>query len=125
MSYLRRVHGIRLVIYLGDILICNQSRSGCHRDTQIVVDVLRSLGFLLNAKKCATVPAQRREFLGLICDSKAMIFRVPPKKRRVFMHDSKAFLTLARQGKITFQIPQFSNTEKSQTIDNIYANNNM
>ena len=104
MSYLRRVHGIRLVIYLDDILICNQSRAGCHRDTQILVDVLRSLGFLLNAKKCATVPAQRREFLGLICDSTNMIFRVPPKKRRVFMHDSKAFLALARQGRVTLRL---------------------
>ena len=101
ITYLRSVHSIRLVVYLDDILICNSTREGCHRDTVTVVNVLRSLGFLLNEKKCATVPSKRREFLGLICDSQAMMFRVPPNKRRVFMQDSRHFLTSARCGRVT------------------------
>jgi hypothetical protein len=85
ITYLRAVHSMRLVVYLDDILICSSTREGSHRDTVTMVNVLRSLGFLLNEKKCATVPSKRRDFLGLTCDSQAMMFRVPPKKRRVFM----------------------------------------
>jgi hypothetical protein len=66
-----------------------------------VVNVLRSLGFLLAEEKCATVPAKRREFWGLICDSQSMLFRVPPKKRRVFMQDSRSLLQSARTGHVT------------------------
>ena len=104
ITYLRSVHSIRLVVYLDDILICNSTRAGSHRDTVTVVNVLRSLGFLLNEKKCATVPSKRREFLGLICDSQAMMFRVPPKKRRVFMQDSRHFLQSARSGHVTVRL---------------------
>ena len=59
--------GIRLVIYLDDILILNESKEGLLAD--IDIDLLQSLGFLINWEKSIIVPTQTIEYLGLIVDS--------------------------------------------------------
>jgi hypothetical protein len=66
MAFLRR-RGIRLVIYLDDILILNESKEGLLAD--IDIDLLQSLGFLINWEKSIIVPTQTIEYLGLIVDS--------------------------------------------------------
>jgi hypothetical protein len=57
MAFLRR-QGIRLVIYLDDILILNESKSGLEADINTVIDLLQSLGFLINWEKSIVVPTQ-------------------------------------------------------------------
>lgn len=89
--------GIRIVVYLDDMLIMSPTWEGCHRDTVTVVNLLRSLGLLLNEKKCETVPSQTLEFLGLILSTRDMMFFVPGKKRRAFLADTCCLLHLSRQ----------------------------
>jgi hypothetical protein len=47
MGFLRK-QGMRLRIYLDDILILNRSREGAAKDFKQVVDLLLQLGFLIN-----------------------------------------------------------------------------
>ena len=61
-----RKRGIRIIVYLDDFLILNQSKEGAQRDFAYVVDLLQRCGFLINQDKSVGVAAQEREFLGLI-----------------------------------------------------------
>jgi hypothetical protein len=70
--------GIRLVIYLDDILILNESKEGLLAD--IDIDLLQSLGFLINWEKSIIVPTQTIEYLGLIVDSTDRSFSLPDCK---------------------------------------------
>jgi hypothetical protein len=50
MVFLRR-RVIRLVIYLDDTLILNESKEGLLADIDTIIDLLQSLGFLINWEK--------------------------------------------------------------------------
>jgi hypothetical protein len=64
VSYLRR-QGMRLIIYLDDILIINSTRERAMRYVGVVVDLLLQLGFLVNWEKSVPDPSQCIEYLGL------------------------------------------------------------
>ena len=44
------IKGIRMIIYLDDILVLAQSVSQCVKDAQMVVDTLVDLGFFIKRK---------------------------------------------------------------------------
>ncbi len=79
ISYLRK-EGIRLVVYLDDILIVNETQEGAKRDFLIVVELIQRLGFLINWPKSVPEPAQILEYLGLVIDSRELSFTLPKKK---------------------------------------------
>jgi ribonuclease HI len=64
-----RKRGIRLIIYLDDILILNESKIGAERDFELVVSILERCGFLINHEKSIGVASRKIEYLGLIVDS--------------------------------------------------------
>jgi hypothetical protein len=55
MSFLRK-RGIRLVIYLDDILIMNSCPEGLARDVALVRSTQEEVGFLINDKKIRDRP---------------------------------------------------------------------
>ena len=57
MAFVRK-QGVRLVIYLDDILIINESREGALADLKLVVELLQDLGFILNVEKSLFEPTQ-------------------------------------------------------------------
>lgn len=65
MVYLRE-QGIRLVIYLDDILVLNESSLGLQEDIGTITEQLQSLGFLVNWEKSIVDPTQVLEYLGLV-----------------------------------------------------------
>lgn len=79
ISYLRRL-GIRLIIYLDDILIMNQSSQNCLLDAQTCMEILEGLGFLINKIKSVLVPSQQMTFLGFNVDSVEMNLSLPKQK---------------------------------------------
>jgi hypothetical protein len=79
VAYLRRL-GIKLVIYLDDLLILGSTSQECAAAVALVISTLESLGFLINFKKSETVPTQCIEYIGLITDSLSMSFRLTDKK---------------------------------------------
>jgi hypothetical protein len=79
MALLRRV-GLKVVIYLDDLLLMNQSQQGLVKDRDSVLWLLESLGFVINHKKSFLVPSQKMEYLGFLVDSRAMSFSLPEDK---------------------------------------------
>ena len=57
VTFLRR-SGVRLVIYLDDLLVIGASSEECQAGVQLVISTLESLGFLINFKKSETTPSQ-------------------------------------------------------------------
>nr|CAH0112881.1 unnamed protein product [Daphnia galeata] len=77
---LRRA-GIRLVIYVDDIIFMNESREGVISDVSTAIDLLiTSLGFLVNWEKSVLLPSQSLEYLGLLIDSVALSLALPSDK---------------------------------------------
>ena len=59
MSVLRR-HGIRLVVYLDDILLMNQSLYGIKSDLETAVYLLENLRFVINVNKSVLTPSHKK-----------------------------------------------------------------
>ena len=68
VSLLRRT-GIRLIIYLDDLLFMNQSKEGLGLDMATAQYLLENLGFVINHEKSCFVPKQKLEFLGFVVDT--------------------------------------------------------
>ena len=79
IAVLRRV-GVRLVIYLDDILIMNQSKGGLIRDRDSLIHLLHHLGWVINWKKSVTQPNQVIEFLRFELYSREMVVSLPRQK---------------------------------------------
>lgn len=75
-----RCLGIRLVIYLDNILIMNQSLTGIQSDLSTAVYLLENLGFLINQEKSVLVPSHVTEFLGFTVNSQTMTLSLPKEK---------------------------------------------
>jgi len=75
-----RSQGLRLVIYLDDMLFLNQSEEGLRSDMDRAVSLLQSLGWLISWDKSHMTPSQVLEFLGLVIDSRSLSFALPPEK---------------------------------------------
>ena len=80
-----RKRGIRIIVYLDDFLILNQSKEGAQRDFAYVLDLLQRCGFLINRDKSVGLAAQEREFLGLVVDSKELSLSLLPRKVQQIM----------------------------------------
>ena len=79
ISLLRRL-GIRLVIYLDDLLIVASSKEEMEQARDTVLFLFHHLGLTINLKKSVLTPSQRLEFLGIIVDSLTMTFSLSQKK---------------------------------------------
>ena len=79
VASLRR-QGIRIVIYLDDILIIASSRNECIQHLNITIALLTSLGFIINEEKSCLVPSREILFLGFILDSRSMTVKIAANK---------------------------------------------
>ncbi len=86
---LRRA-GIRLVIYLDDIIFMNESREGVISDVSTAIDLPSSLGFLVNWDKSVLLPSQTLEYLCLLIDSIA--FYLALSSSVIFLTNCLCFL---------------------------------
>ena len=66
--------GIRVVLYLVDMLIMANSQNKARDHCQWAIYLLMSLGFILNMEKSMWFPRQQIEFLGFRLDSKSDYF---------------------------------------------------
>ena len=91
VAYLRQ-QGIRLIIYLDDILVLNQSKERLVEQLAVVSNLLVSLGFVLNQEKSQSTPAQELEFLGLLLDSTSLSLSLPRTKQESIISSCKEAL---------------------------------
>ncbi|XP_056373902.1 uncharacterized protein LOC130267762 [Hyla sarda] len=75
-----RSRGVRLIIYLDDILIMARTRDQILLHVHWAVSLLEELGFLLNEKKSILIPARAMEFLGFLVDTRSATLSLPHKK---------------------------------------------
>lgn len=100
MNHLRK-RGLSLIIYLDDILLIASSRQECLDNIKDSVELLESLGLIINYKKSRLVLCQRIEFLGIMFDSTLLELQ-EDKKRKIF------FLLEKFTRENTFSIRQWS-----------------
>ena len=79
VAHLRKA-GIRLIIYLDDILVMSPSASETITVINSVRSALESLRFIVNELKSIFKPTQSIEFLGIMVNSSKLAFCLPPKK---------------------------------------------
>ena len=72
--------GIRIFVYLDDILVMANSAEFCRQCAQRVVDTLIALGFYIHVDKCVLIPSQSFFFLGFLWDTRRMICSLPLEK---------------------------------------------
>lgn len=66
---LLRSWGVRIIIYIEDILILAETREEANQHMEVLLFLLEALGFIINQEKSYLNPAQELEFLGLLVDS--------------------------------------------------------
>jgi len=91
--------GIRLVIYMDDLLIMAESATQALNHRDIVIRVLTQFGMTINWEKSVLIPSQRVNFLGVIVDSIKMCLELPPEKLENVKLKVKALLTLGTKGR--------------------------
>ena len=84
--------GIRLIIYLDDILIMHQSREQLILLIPSVCQIFQALGLMVNREKSQLTPQQEIEFLGFLVNSASLHLAFPPKKMRKIQQDARTLI---------------------------------
>ena len=92
--------GIRIVIFLDDILILHQSPSVLQSIFKKIVTLLERLGFLINLNKCSQHPSQQLIFLGTLLNTVTMSLSLPKEKLDLIQQGARQLHT---KGKGTLQ----------------------
>lgn len=92
-SYLRGM-GLRICMYIDDMLILNALETGAKRDVALLIHMLENLGFVINYKKSILVPFQEIEFLGVLINSINMEFSLPENKLKNMIKECKSLVSL-------------------------------
>ncbi|CAC5425548.1 unnamed protein product [Mytilus coruscus] len=71
--------GFTTVAYLDDFFICEKTKSRCREGMNLLITLLRALGFSISYSKVVD-PCQQLTFLGVEIDSSKMEVRLPSKK---------------------------------------------
>ena len=91
-----REQGLKLVVYLDDILLVADTEPSCRTHTCLLVRTLLRLGFVINLAKSCLVPSRCLQFLGTVVDTQTMSLALPKEKLRVFRERIKALVRKAR-----------------------------
>ena len=75
-----RLHGLRIIIFLDDILLVAISKQECLDQLQFLRQLITDLGFIVNDKKSQLEPSTNLTFLGFMIDSLDMKLYLPQDK---------------------------------------------
>lgn len=89
-----RAKGLRLIVYLDDILLLEQCPLHLSQRLREAIDLLSHLGFVINERKSLLSPTRQITFLGFTIDSVGRTLSLPPKKILKIRREIKR--TLAR-----------------------------
>ena len=84
--------GIRLVVYLDDILILHQGREELESLARLICNLFEALGLVINTKKSFIIPQQSTEFLGFLIKSVTLQTQMPQEKLRKIQQDARGLL---------------------------------
>ena len=91
-----------VVVYLDDFLIISQSKIECQIALNVLIQLLRRLGFSIHWGKVVD-PTTKITFLGIELDSVAMVLRLPDDKLQSFKQELQGFIHRKRASKRQLQ----------------------
>ena len=92
VAALGRELGMRLIIYIDDILLMAESEEKARDQASGLVYLLQCLGFIINTGKSILKPTQSLEFLGFTINTVAMELSLPPAKIKKIRAESRKLL---------------------------------
>ena len=84
--------GIRLIIYLDDLLILADSEQTARLHLATAQSLLENLGFVINLKKSVLSPVQKIEFLSMTVDSLILCLALPRDKVRSIRRECESLI---------------------------------
>ncbi len=75
-----RTMGLRVIIYIDDILIMEETQSLAREHTAGLIFLLENLGFIINNPRSLLTPTQEIEFLGFSVNTVSMEIKLPGEK---------------------------------------------
>ena len=72
--------GIRILIYMDDMLLMANSKKSIQEHTYATLFLLENLRFIINHKNSILDPSQEMEFLGMMINSQMMELKLPGEK---------------------------------------------
>ena len=90
-----RIVGVRLIVYIDDILVIGKTPDEVRNHTDALIALLEGLGFIVNMEKSVLTPSQQIEFLGLLLNTTSMCLTLPGHKIRTIRKEAALLL---RQG---------------------------
>jgi len=87
-----RQMGIRLIIYLDNILIMHQIREELILLIPLVCQMFQALGLMVNMEKSQLTPKQEIEFLGFLVNSLSLHLAFPPEKMRKIQQEARTLI---------------------------------
>ena len=93
VQFLRKI-GIRLLIYLDDMLIAAQSENNLLEHLSTVLWLFTALGFIINVSKSVLVPTKQLDFLGFSINTSVMSITLPPAKAAEIRQEASRLLKL-------------------------------
>ena len=94
VSFLRE-RGMRLIIYLDDILVISSSQEEAREYVLLIRDLFSSLGLIINEKKSQLVPSQEVVFLGYLISTVTINISLPSEKMRKIQQEATDLLKAA------------------------------
>lgn len=92
IAILRRIN-IRIIVYLDDMLLINQTVEGVKMAKDPLIYLLQHLGFVINIPKAVLSLVKIIEFLGLEINSKQMTLALPSQKvQKLIQHCKEAII---------------------------------
>ena len=92
VTALGRELGMRLIIYIDDILLMAESEEKAQDQASGLVYLLQCLGFIINTGKSILKPTQSLEFLGFTVNTVTMELSLPPAKIKKIRAESRKLL---------------------------------
>src|SRR3989338_9906109 len=86
-----RQEGIKIFVYVDDILIIANSPTECWRQTLRMRKLLSSLGWIVREDKSSMAPSSEIIFLGFLINSRTMTLRLPQGKAHTIVHELRRF----------------------------------
>ena len=90
---LLRSWGVRIIVYIDDMLILVETPEQASQHLQTLLWILQALGFIVNQDKSVFTPAQQMEFLGLVVNSMLMELSLPGEKLKQIRGEATMLLS--------------------------------
>lgn len=94
-----RKRGIKIFVYVDDILIVSTSQRACKEETSFLRSLLDRLGWVVRLDKSTETPSSKVVFLGFMIDSQTMTLTLPPRKAHNLTHELRRFCLKAASRK--------------------------